>query len=105
MAANTKASANIATGEVAGTGSAFNIICGFKPKHLCILNRTRNVRATWNDVMPDASAQLVVDSGVGTTDLSFITTNGITPLFNGFTLGSNASMNTASDVIYWTAFK
>lgn len=96
---------NYSTGEVVGTGSAFDVRAGFKPRSVKIHNRTRNAKGDWTAVMPDASAQLIVDSGAGTTDISFITSNGITPVFNGFTLGSNANLNTASDVIYWEAWK
>ena len=104
-AGDKKLSANVASGEVVGTGSAFNVICGFKPKHIRIMNRTDNSHSEWNDAMPDASAQLTIDSGAGSTDVSFITSNGITPLYNGFTIGTNAALNTASDVVYWTAWK
>lgn len=98
-------SRSFATGQLAGTGSAITVIAGFKPLSIKIYNRTQNAQGMWNATMPDASAQLVVDSGSGTTDLSFVTSAGITPSFNGFTIGTNASLNTASDVIYWEAFK
>lgn len=78
---------------------------GFKPTIVKVYNRTTNVQAVWNRVMPDASLQKVVDSGSGTTDVSFVTSNGITPTFNGFTIGTDSSVNNASDVIYWEAYK
>ncbi len=95
----------VSTGEEVGTGAAMLIQLDYKPIRIEINNRTRNVIGAWTAAMPDASAQLLVDSGAGTSDVSFITTNGITPGSNGFTLGSNASLNTASDVIYWTAYR
>lgn len=94
-----------AVGQVAGTGSAISIVCGFKPLSIRIFNRTQNAQGFWTASMPDASAQLTVDSGSGTTDVSFITSAGITPTFNGFSIGTNASLNTSSDVIYWEASK
>lgn len=92
------------TGVTIGTGSAKNLIgdkVGFRPSKVEIHNLTRKVKALWLDTMPDASAELVVDSGAGTTDLSTITSNGITPLAGGFTLGSNSSMNTSGDEIHY----
>ncbi len=95
----------VSTGEVVGTGAAIRVSLGFKPIRIEINNRTGNVIGSWSAVMPADSAQLIVDSGAGTTDISFITTNGITAGKDGFTIGSNASLNTAANVIYWTAYR
>lgn len=98
-------SPNVATGTVTGTGSAISISTGFRPKEIRIYNRTQKATGIWNDAMADASALLTIDSGVGTTDLSFVTSAGLTPSPLGFTIGTNAALNTASDVIYYTAIK
>ena len=96
---------NSASVEVAGTGASLPVICGFKPDKVEIYNRTRNSMAVWTSQMPEASAQKMVDSGAGTTDISFVTVNGITPTFNGFNLGTDTDLNQAADVIYCVAFK
>lgn len=90
-------------GEEVGTGSLISVNCGFRPASVKIWNRTRNVDAAWTAVMPQDSARMIIDSGAGTTDLSFITTNAITATPRGFTIGTNSSLNTASDIIYWEA--
>lgn len=96
---------DMSSDTVTGTGSAISIFCGFRPVRVTIYNRTKNAQGFWTEAMPVASAQLIIDSGAGTTDVSFVTSAGITPVFNGFTIGTNASLNSASDVIYWIAEK
>ncbi len=95
----------VSTGEEVGTGAAMTIQLDFKPIQINVYNRTRNSCAVWTQAMPADSMQLTLDSGAGTTDLSFVTTNAITAGQAGFIIGSNASINTASDVIYWSAFR
>lgn len=42
---------------------------------------------------------------VGAAAHSFITTLGITPFFNGFTIGADTDVNVNTDTLYWTASK
>ncbi len=94
------------TGALSGTGSAIDVkVCGFRPKKVEIYNVTGNCQAVWTDTMADASAQKTVDSGSGTTDMSFITSNGITPLATGFTLGADTDLNVASEIVHWVAWE
>lgn len=95
----------VACGEEVGTGAAIRIPIDFKPIAVKVYNRTRNSQAVWNAAMPEDSMQLTLDSGAGTTDISFVTSNAISSGSNGLTIGSNASINTASDVIYWEAYR
>jgi hypothetical protein len=92
------------TGVVIGTGAAMNVQgdkVGFRPSVVRVHNRTRNSFAIWTDRMPAASMQKVVDSGAGTTDVSFVTANGVTQLCGGFTLGADANLNGAGDEIHF----
>lgn len=92
------------TGVVIGTGGAFDVKAdkvGFRPSKVALNNLTRKTKAIWLDSMPDASAQLEIDSGAGTMDISTIATAGITPLATGFTIGNNADMNTSGDEIHF----
>lgn len=41
----------------------------------------------------------------GSSDTAFISSNGITPTFNGFTLGADTDVNVSAEVTYWTAWK
>lgn len=104
-AGDIKASNNLATGQVAGTGSAIGVVCGFRPKVVQIINQTTKTRGLWTDIQAADSADLIVDSGVGTTDLSTISSGGITSTFNGFSIGTNSSLNANGNTIYWIAQK
>ena len=90
---------NGACGEVEGTGSAITVKLDFKPIRVRIFNRTQLAKASWNQQMPAASAMLEVTAGT----ISFITSAGITGGNNGFIIGTNASLNTDDDTIYWEA--
>lgn len=93
-------------GSFVGTGSAKDIqTIGFRPRSVRIYNVTGNCQATWLDSMADASCQKVVDSGAGTTDVSFITSNGITPLADGFRLGADSDLNVASEIVHFEAME
>lgn len=94
---------NGACGEVVGTGALITVTLGFKPIRVRIMNRTQLAEGKWNHAMPQDSAFMTDDSGAGTTDISFVTSNAITSGNNGFTIGTTAALNTASDVIYWEA--
>ena len=62
-----------------GTGAAINFNFGFVPHAVTLNNTTGNCIGYWNDLMPDASMQKIVDSGAGATDISFVTAQGVTP--------------------------
>jgi hypothetical protein len=93
------------TGSYTGDGSnGVSVNLGFKPKYVKIINYTdADVVAEWIDGMPDASALLTIDSGAGTSDLSKITTAGITPTSLGFEIGTNASLIETNKVYYYIA--
>ena len=90
-------------GEVVGTGALLNVSLGYAPLTVKIVNRTQLANADWHQGMPQDSMSLVDDSGAGTTDITFVTSNAITTGSSGFALGTNATLNTAADVIYWEA--
>ena len=102
---DTRKNARVATGTYTCTGSAVTFITGFKPAAIEVLNTSGICIGKWNNLMPDAAMCKVVDSGVGTTDISYVTSNGITPTFNGFTLGADADLNVNTEVIFWTAWR
>lgn len=91
-------------GSLYGTGSAINVTkVGFRPRVVRLFNVDDNVDAYWNIEFADASMRLIVTSAAGTTDISLETTNGITPLSNGFTIGANANLNASGEKIIWEA--
>ncbi len=82
------------------TGSAFNIdIVGYTPKRVRFINQDTGAEAEWTDSMADDSVR-TSDSG---TD-AFATSDGITPRSQGFTVGTNAVINTDTQQIHWTAW-
>lgn len=94
------------TGSVVGTGSAINVrTVTFRPRKVEILNVGGVCSAVWTDTMADASALKTVDSGAGATDVSLITSNGITPLNNGFTIGADTDLNVSGETIHWVAYQ
>lgn len=93
-----------ARGSFVGTGAQLDVLTpGFRPKRVRLLNVTGVCIGEWQDSMADAAMFKTVDSGSGTTDISFATTNGITPLANGFRLGADADLNVAAEVVHWEA--
>src|SRR4030042_2705875 len=94
---------HVAVGSVDGTGSAITIVCGFKPLSIRVHNIDGDVIAFWDAIMPDAAMQKIVDSGAGTTDISYVTSNGITPAFNGFTIGTDSDLNVSAEELHWVA--
>lgn len=82
-----------------GTVAAFNITCGFKPRYVRVVNTTSRDMYEWFEGMADASAIKTVAAGTRT----LITSNGVTPLGNGFTIGLDTDVVVTSEQISWLA--
>lgn len=92
------------TKAITGTGAAINVSCGFRPKFLILINVTQLSITFYSDTMTAAHAQTLDDTGSGTLDYEAKTSNGVTLRPQGFTIGTDADINTASDVIHAIAF-
>jgi hypothetical protein len=92
------------TKQITGTGAAINVDCGFKPKFVMVLNLTTLVVNYATDTMTAAHVAQVNDSGADTTNVLHVTSAGITLRPKGFTIGTNADLNTASDVLHVVAW-
>lgn len=57
--------------------------------------------AMWTSEMADDSMFKRVTAGTG----SLVTSDGVIPLANGFSLGADADMNASTETIYWTAYE
>lgn len=91
-------------GSVVGTGAAIDVkTVGFRALSVKLMNTSGNCLAYWQHSMPDAAMQKIVDSGSGATDVSYVTSNGITPLSNGFTIGADTDLNAAGETIHFEA--
>ena len=87
-------------GAIVGTGADRDVTTvGFRPKLVKVYNVTGNCYGMWMEGMADDSMQKTVDSGSGTTDVSLVTSNGITPLANGFTMGADTDLNVAAETL------
>lgn len=94
----------VVVGAFPGTGAQLDIKkVGFRPKKVELHNVTGNCSAVWTESMADASMQKTVDSGSGTTDMSFPTTLGVTPLADGFRLGADTDLNVAAEIVHFVA--
>ena len=103
-----------AVGKILGTAAAINVKCGFVPRRVEIQNYTDTnfPKLTWYQGMAAASGWL---EKTGTTYIArtLITVDGISAYAGsdadsegqGFTLGADADMNGAADVIYYIAYR
>lgn len=66
-----------------GTVAARTFVVGFKPTYVKVVNETDRIEMEWYEGMADAEGLIRVANGTGT----LVTTNGITPTADGFTLG------------------
>jgi hypothetical protein len=89
-------------GQEVGIGSALTVPLSFRPCRVDVFNTTTNTNYTWIDPHGAAGATKTLDSGAGVTDISTVTSNGITVGSAGFILGTG--VQTTSDVVYWSAF-
>jgi len=92
------------TGAFVGTGSALDVPVGFRPRAVEIINVTGNCRGGWCEPMPDAAMAKIVDSGSGTTDLSYVTSGGVTPADDGFEIGADTDINAADEICFYKAW-
>jgi actin-like ATPase involved in cell morphogenesis len=92
------------TAKLAGTGALISINCGFQPVYVRLINETQAAVAEHVAGMAADRAVAVDDSGAGASDVEVKSSNGITLTPQGFTIGTDADLNTASDVIYVVAW-
>ena len=71
-----------------GTVAAREFLVGFKPRYVRVYNETDGITEEWFEGMADAEGLLRIANGTA----SLITTNGITPSAQGFTLGLNTTI-------------
>lgn len=82
-----------------GTVAAFDITCGFTPRYVCVQNETSRDGMEWFEGMANAEAVKTVAAGTRT----LITSNGITPLDDGFTIGLDTDVVVTNEQLSWYA--
>lgn len=91
----------IKNGAVTGTGASLDVrTVGFRPRRVTLINLTGLVTAEWTDSMTEGRGIKRVTAG----DMTQIAAAaGITPLSDGFRLGTDADVNVSGEVIHWIA--
>jgi hypothetical protein len=88
-------------GAVTGTGTNLDVtVVGFRPRRVELHNSTGLVSAVWTDSMADGKGLKRVTAG-DMTEMSA----GITPLANGFRIGTDTDVNVAGELVHWVAFE
>ena len=84
-----------------GTAAAIKITIGFRPRYVLVLNENDRDGYEWFEGMADAEAFKTVAAGTRT----MITTLGITPADDGFTIGLDLDVNVQNQQLSWMAIQ
>lgn len=98
-----KHSAECFSGSVEGTGAALEVELPFDPAVVLLINRSAPALAIKTPGMAGDDCLKQITAGT----LSYITANGVTLSIadgKGFTIGSDADINTAAEVIEYVAW-
>lgn len=88
------------TAKLAGTGALLPVSTNYLPRLVILINETQLAISLHILGMGADHCVTIKDSGTGTTDILVKTSNAITLAQQGFNIGTDAALNTASDVIY-----
>jgi hypothetical protein len=90
-------------GAVTGTGAALEVRkAGFRPSYVKVFNVSAdNAAGEWLEGMADDSAFKTITDGT----VSVITSDGITPLSDGFSIGADADLNVDGELIRYVCFE
>jgi hypothetical protein len=89
-----------ASGSAVGTGANLDVkSVGFRPRKVQLWNVASGDRMTWVESMPSGYGFKEVAAGAG----SYVTTGGISPLVDGFRLGTDSDMNVNGESLIWHA--
>ena len=110
---------SFASGKVTGTGNAINVVCGFLPDYVKLVNVSDagnlNPMMEWWKSLGDNSGikyLTIVDSGTtGYASHQFVNVNGISLYMGsdnegqGFTIGADGDINVNGEDIHWIAMR
>lgn len=90
----------IETGKFYGTGANKDVrSVGFRPSKVELINLSSHDKLTWVDVLADGYGHKQIAAGTS----SLITSAGITPLSDGFRLGTDTDMNVDGEEVMFVA--
>lgn len=87
-------------GSLAGTGSAIKINTGFQPVKVELYNEDAPASAVKTDSMAGSNALKRITAGDATYATAVCTME-----TDGFTIGTDADLNTATETIHWIAYQ
>ena len=92
----------VKTGKVSGSGAAKKVLLGFKPRSVHLFNEAAGglVEAWKTDTMETSKAMKRVPAGTATFAANMVTIE-----TDGFTIGNDADLNAAGEVIHYEAFE
>lgn len=92
----------VMVGSFIGTGADLEVrTVGFRPKAVQLLNVGGLAKGDWVQGMADDSAVKQITAGT----ISLITSDGITPLSDGFAVGADTDLNVSGELVRWVAFE
>lgn len=95
----------IESGDVA---AAIKIVCGFTPRYVKVFNVTGGstglISMEWFEGMDDDNGIKTYDEGTSETGITLVSSNGITPASDGFTIGLDSDLNVKAEQLHWIAF-
>lgn len=87
-------------GSLLGTGSLKEVrSVGWRPREVKLVNQASGDELRWSEGMPDGGGLKRVAAGTATV----LTSGGITPLSDGFSLGADSDMNVADEQVFYVA--
>lgn len=93
----------ITAGSSIGEAAAFNEILSWQPIKVIVFNTTTNCIYYWAQPHGAAGETSFKDTGGGVSDITTVTSNGITVVNDTITFGTD--VQTTNDVLYWVAFR
>lgn len=92
----------VKTGSFNGTAALLEVrTVGFRPSRVELKNVGGLTEGDWHKDMADDEMIVHVTAG----DMTLVTSGGIIPLSDGFSIGSNADVNGSGELVHWTAYE
>lgn len=96
---------NFASGTFTGDGNVTDVICGFRPRHVHLVNLTDRIEQVWMESMAATHTLNRAADGAGTDNTGTLIAakgGGATDTFRGFEVAAAAAVN--AKVYHWAAW-